>query len=53
MESNTIHWLEELVPDRAPLRELTTWEYGFLAGQRELIEKIKDKLKVKEEIKDV
>jgi len=45
MES-LINWLEDCVPDRAPLSQLTEWEYGVLAGQRLLVEQIKIKFKV-------
>lgn len=46
-----IKWLDILVPDKAPLTKMSEWELGLLAGQRILIEQIKNKYKVIEEDK--
>ena len=46
MSNTIIEWLDEVYPDKAPLTQLTEWEYGELAGQRILIENLKIKLKV-------
>jgi len=54
MENNHIlQWLEELCPDKAPIKRLSEWELARIVGQRELIEKLKIKLKVNEEVENV
>lgn len=51
MESRSIlNWLEETYPDRTPTTKMTEFEYGELAGERRLIEQLKIKLKVNEEV---
>jgi len=55
MESskNIVAWLDEVCPDRAPLTQLSEWEYGVLAGQRLIVEQLKIKLKIEEEQYDI
>ena len=50
MENNTLllHWLEEYCPDKAPREMMSEYQLGVLVGQRNLIEHIKTKLKLKE-----
>ncbi len=43
-----LKWLEDFAPNETPIRELTSFEYGVLAGQRLMIEQIKTKLKIEE-----
>ena len=46
--SNILTFLEDYCPDRAPTIKMSEWELGVLAGQRQLIEQLKIKLKVEE-----
>jgi glutathione S-transferase len=53
MESNYIlEWLEEMYPDRLPLKQVNDFELGVLIGQRQLIEQLKIKLKINEPIEE-
>jgi hypothetical protein len=51
METNVyfIQWLEDVAPDRLPLTKLSDFELGVLVGERQLVERIKIKLEVKED----
>ena len=54
MENSTIlQWMEEVCPDKAPITKLSEWELAIIVGQRELIEKLKIKLRVNEEVDNV
>ena len=44
--------LDEVYPDRIPLYELEPFDYGVLVGQRLLIEKLKERLKIEEIVTD-
>jgi len=48
-----LNFLEGFCPDKIPTTKLTEFEYGVLAGQRLIIEQLKIKLKVEEDIKEV
>jgi glutathione S-transferase len=53
MESNYIlEWLEEMYPDRLPLKQVNDFELGVLIGQRQLIEQLKIKLKINKPIEE-
>ena len=36
-----LRWLDEIVENKLPVTELTPFEYGVLAGQTMLVDKIK------------
>lgn len=50
-----LDFLEELYPDKLPVRQVSEYELGILVGQRQLIEVLKVKLKMinKEDIEEI
>ncbi len=50
MTNYIMDWLDEKFPDRLPNKQVTEFELGVLIGNRQVIEDLKIKLKIEEEI---
>ena len=47
-----MRWLEEMYPNKTPTTNLDSFELGLLAGQRILIEQLKIKLKLNNQVQE-
>jgi len=54
MNSNNfiLQWLEQKFPDRLPNAYVTDFELGVLVGNRQVVEDLKIKLKIEEEVEE-
>ena len=50
MTSNLVAWLEIRYPNQLPIKKISEYELGILIGQQIVIEDLKIKLKVEEEL---
>lgn len=50
MTNYIIDWLDEKFPNQLPIKQVTEFELGVLVGNRQVVEDLKIKLKIEEEV---